>query len=32
MYNQNQKPALLEVFTPTKDNDVILLNYFKALN
>jgi 2-succinyl-5-enolpyruvyl-6-hydroxy-3-cyclohexene-1-carboxylate synthase len=32
MYKQNLKPAILEVFTPTKDNDAILLNYFKALN
>jgi 2-succinyl-5-enolpyruvyl-6-hydroxy-3-cyclohexene-1-carboxylate synthase len=28
---QNDKPMILEVFTPTRDNDKLLLNYFKAL-
>jgi 2-succinyl-5-enolpyruvyl-6-hydroxy-3-cyclohexene-1-carboxylate synthase len=32
LYSQNQKPAILEVFTPTRENDSILLNYFRALN
>ena len=31
MFKQNEKPVILEVFTPTKQNDVLLLNYFKAL-
>ncbi len=30
-YAKNDKPILLEVFTPTLDNDKILGNYFKAL-
>lgn len=29
--NDNTKPQLLEVFTPRKENDKILLNYFKYL-
>lgn len=28
---QNKKPAILEVFTHTLDNDRILLQYFKEL-
>lgn len=28
---QNEKPAILEVFTPTLDNDRILLQYFREL-
>ncbi|MEY2921695.1 MAG: 2-succinyl-5-enolpyruvyl-6-hydroxy-3-cyclohexene-carboxylate synthase [Bacteroidota bacterium] len=31
LFSQDDKPALLEVFTPTLENDKILLNYFKAL-
>ena len=31
MFKQNEKPVILEIFTPTKQNDVLLLNYFKAL-
>ena len=31
MYLQNDKPYLLEVFTPTRDNDRILLQFFKEL-
>ena len=31
LYNQNEKPAILEVFTPTKQNEKILLQYFKEL-
>ncbi|WP_026705834.1 2-succinyl-5-enolpyruvyl-6-hydroxy-3-cyclohexene-1-carboxylic-acid synthase [Flavobacterium soli] len=31
LYIQNEKPAILEVFTPTLDNDRILLQYFKEL-
>ncbi|WP_296682332.1 2-succinyl-5-enolpyruvyl-6-hydroxy-3-cyclohexene-1-carboxylic-acid synthase [Flavobacterium sp.] len=27
----NDQPALLEIFTPTRENDTILLNYFKNL-
>ena len=30
-YNQNDKPSILEVFTPTLENDKILLQYFKEL-
>lgn len=30
-YRQNDKPCILEVFTPTKDNDKILNDYFKEL-
>ncbi len=29
--NQNEKPFLLEIFTPTLCNDSVLLNYFKFL-
>jgi 2-succinyl-5-enolpyruvyl-6-hydroxy-3-cyclohexene-1-carboxylate synthase len=31
LYAQNDKPAILEVFTPTLDNNAILLQYFKEL-
>lgn len=31
MFKQNDRPMILEVFTPTKENDTLLLNYFKAL-
>lgn len=31
MYAQNDKPSILEVFTPTLQNDKILLQYFKEL-
>lgn len=30
-FENNEKPSILEVFTPTKDNDKILLQYFKQL-
>lgn len=31
LFSQNERPSILEVFTPTLDNDAILLNYFKNL-
>ncbi|GEC78773.1 2-succinyl-5-enolpyruvyl-6-hydroxy-3-cyclohexene- 1-carboxylate synthase [Flavobacterium aquatile] len=31
MFAQNEKPVLLEVFTPTLENDKILLQYFREL-
>jgi 2-succinyl-5-enolpyruvyl-6-hydroxy-3-cyclohexene-1-carboxylate synthase len=31
MYNQNEQPVLLEVFTPTVENDKILLQFFREL-
>lgn len=31
LYKQNKKPCILEVFTPEKQNDSILNEYFKAL-
>jgi len=31
LYSQNDKPVILEVFTPTAENDVILKQYFKEL-
>lgn len=31
LYSNNDQPGLLEVFTPTRKNDSILLNYFKNL-
>ena len=31
MYAQNEKPSILEVFTPTLQNDSVLLQYFKEL-
>jgi 2-succinyl-5-enolpyruvyl-6-hydroxy-3-cyclohexene-1-carboxylate synthase len=30
-YSQNDKPSILEIFTPTKENDKILLQYFREL-
>ncbi len=31
LFQQNENPMILEVFTPTRENDKLLLNYFKAL-
>lgn len=31
LYGQNDKPGILEVFTPTLANDKVLLDYFKQL-
>ena len=31
LYNENEAPGILEVFTPTAENDVILKQYFKEL-
>ena len=31
LFKNNDKPAILEVFTPTRENNKQLLNYFKAL-
>lgn len=31
-FSQNEKPSILEVFTPTRENDGILLHYFKDLH
>jgi 2-succinyl-5-enolpyruvyl-6-hydroxy-3-cyclohexene-1-carboxylate synthase len=31
LFAQNDQPTILEVFTPTRENDSILLNYFKQL-
>lgn len=31
IFNQNEKPSILEIFTPTEVNDIVLLNYFKEL-
>ena len=31
MYTQNDKPYILEIFTPTRTNDSILLQYFREL-
>ncbi|NBU80818.1 MAG: 2-succinyl-5-enolpyruvyl-6-hydroxy-3-cyclohexene-1-carboxylic-acid synthase [Flavobacteriaceae bacterium] len=31
LYEQNERPMILEVFTPTLENNKLLLNYFKAL-
>ncbi|PKB18429.1 2-succinyl-5-enolpyruvyl-6-hydroxy-3-cyclohexene-1-carboxylic-acid synthase [Flavobacterium sp. 5] len=31
LYEQNDKPTILEVFTPTLDNNAVLLQYFKEL-
>ena len=30
-YNHNERPCILEVFTPTRENDKILLRYFNEL-
>jgi 2-succinyl-5-enolpyruvyl-6-hydroxy-3-cyclohexene-1-carboxylate synthase len=32
LYAQNDKPSILEVFTPTLDNNAVLLQYFKELD
>ena len=31
LYAQNDKPGILEIFTPTRENDTILLQYFREL-
>lgn len=31
LYDQNDRPMILEVFTPTRENDKLLKDYFKAL-
>lgn len=31
LFEQNDRPMILEIFTPTRDNNKLLLNYFKAL-
>ncbi|SHM16720.1 2-succinyl-5-enolpyruvyl-6-hydroxy-3-cyclohexene-1-carboxylic-acid synthase [Flavobacterium xanthum] len=31
LYSQNEKPSILEIFTPTLQNDSILLQYFREL-
>jgi 2-succinyl-5-enolpyruvyl-6-hydroxy-3-cyclohexene-1-carboxylate synthase len=31
IYDQNDKPVILEVFTPTLKNDAILLQFFNEL-
>lgn len=31
LFAQNEKPSILEIFTPTLENDSILLQYFKEL-
>ena len=31
LYANNEQPQLLEIFTPTRKNDSVLLNYFKNL-
>lgn len=31
LYAQDEKPSILEIFTPTRDNDKILLQYFREL-
>ncbi len=30
-YSENEQPAILEIFTPTKVNDKVLLQYFKEI-
>jgi len=30
-YNETESPKLLEIFTPSSENDDILLNYFKSI-
>ena len=32
LYAQNDKPSILEIFTPTRENDKILLQYFRELD
>ena len=31
LFDQNEKPSILEIFTPTLENDAILLQFFKEL-
>jgi len=31
LLENNDQPTILEVFTPTRDNNKLLLDYFKAL-
>ncbi|MNR54155.1 hypothetical protein D3C85_1742950 [compost metagenome] len=31
LYAQDDTPAILEIFTPTAENDVVLKQYFKEL-
>lgn len=31
LYKQNDRPMILEIFTPTRENDKLLSDYFKAL-
>jgi 2-succinyl-5-enolpyruvyl-6-hydroxy-3-cyclohexene-1-carboxylate synthase len=31
IYAKNEKPFILEVFTPTKENEKVLIQYFKEL-
>jgi 2-succinyl-5-enolpyruvyl-6-hydroxy-3-cyclohexene-1-carboxylate synthase len=31
LYANNNKPFILEVFTPTRENDKVLLKFFKEL-
>jgi 2-succinyl-5-enolpyruvyl-6-hydroxy-3-cyclohexene-1-carboxylate synthase len=31
LFQNNDKPSILEIFTPTRENNKLLLNYFKAL-
>jgi 2-succinyl-5-enolpyruvyl-6-hydroxy-3-cyclohexene-1-carboxylate synthase len=30
-FESSEKPVILEIFTPEKENDKVLLNYFKSL-
>lgn len=32
LYSTNDAPAILEIFTPTRENDAVLKQYFKKLN
>ncbi len=32
LYDSNDAPSIFEVFTPTRENDVVLKEYFKKLN
>jgi 2-succinyl-5-enolpyruvyl-6-hydroxy-3-cyclohexene-1-carboxylate synthase len=31
LYSNNDKPFILEIFTPTRENDKVLLQFFKEL-
>jgi hypothetical protein len=31
-YSQDKKPSILEIVTPEKENDKVLLQYFKELS